>query len=118
MNAEEKKAIELIKQHLSNDTSCMALVTDPSFSYGTLTSSCSGFMEFFLAFSKNDETMSITADHDVVTELAKIDKQRDKSKQKLKSCKTLRVLNFCLMFFSANSQKGENDIFSYPFTRH
>ena len=68
MNAQEKKAIELIKQHVFMDAGSYQ---------GFINYGWYGFMNFYLAFSKNNETMSTTADHNVTIQLAQIDKQRD-----------------------------------------
>ena len=72
MNAEEKKAIELIKQHLPKDTPYIGSSYQKLIEGG-----CYGFMEYYLQYSKIEETMSTTADYNVAIQLAQIDKQRD-----------------------------------------
>ena len=66
----EQQAQQLIKQHLSK--------VAPS--YRELTSSESqftGFMNYYLKHSRNDETMSTSADYFVMMRLAQIDQLRD-----------------------------------------
>ena len=68
MNSLEKEAKELIKQLVSNDAPSYQNLSQKNFP---------GFMEYYLFHSKNDKTMSTTADYDVTMKLAEIDKQRD-----------------------------------------
>ena len=64
----EKRAQEIIKQHLSIDVR----------SYEELKSfRATGYMEHYLGLSKNDQTMLSTADYNVMLELASIDQFRD-----------------------------------------
>ena len=72
MNAEEKKANKLIKQHLSKDTQGNGFSYQECIQYGFC-----GFTGYYLQYSRNEETMSTTADYNVTMQLAKIDKQRD-----------------------------------------
>ena len=72
MNAEEKKANKLIKQHLSKDTQGIGFSYQECIQYGFC-----GFMEYYLQHSRNEETMSTTADYNVTIKLAQIDKQRE-----------------------------------------
>ena len=76
MKAEEKEAKELIKQHVSKDAPSYQNLSQGNFY---------GFMGYYLSHSKNNQTMSTTADHDVTIKLAKIDKLRDDKKERLLS---------------------------------
>ena len=71
MNTEEKKAIEIIKQYLPTDTQVA-----PSYQE-LLQRGYYGFMHYYLQGSKNDASMSNTADYNTTITLAQIDKQRD-----------------------------------------
>ena len=72
MSSKEKKAIELVKQHLPKSTPCIG------YPYKDLIRlRHSGFVSYYLQFSQNAETMSTTADYNVTMQLAQIDKQRD-----------------------------------------
>ena len=64
----EKQAQKLIKQHLSKDA--------PSYQE-SIQLGYYGFLHYFLQFSINEETMTTSADFDVVMKLAHIDQQRD-----------------------------------------
>ena len=78
MTTEEKKAQQLIKQHLSKDAPsyqeliqhARTTVDDPYF----------GYMHFYLDHSKNYQTMSSTADPKVTMELARIDQVENSKK--------------------------------------
>ena len=74
MHAEEKKAIELIKQHLLMDTSAVPCYQE------ILQRGYYGFMHFYLQDSKNDALMSTTANYNATIKLAQIEKQRDNKK--------------------------------------
>ena len=71
MNAQEKKAIELIKKYWPED------ISDNDSYQDLIEHGYYGFGNYYLALSKNNETMSTTADYNVAIQLAKIDKQRD-----------------------------------------
>ena len=78
MNAEEKKAHELINQHLPKFPISSPGESPPKYTYQKLVQlGVSGFVNYYLAFSLNDQTMSTTADYNVTVKLAEIDKQRD-----------------------------------------
>ena len=66
----EKRAQEIIKQHLSIDV--------PSYEYLKSVGS-TGFMDVYLLHSKNDHTMSTSADYNIMLELASLDQFRDHS---------------------------------------
>ena len=60
----EQEAQQLIKQHLSRDAPSYQELVQRRFT---------GFMNYYLAYSTNDQTMSTTADYDVTMQLATID---------------------------------------------
>ena len=68
----EQWAQEIIDQELSTNASSYEEVKN-KLGY-------TGFMEVYLQYSKNNQTMSSTADYNVMLELASIDKFRDHSK--------------------------------------
>ena len=65
----EQRAQQIIKRHLSLNAPSYEEVKN-EFGY-------SGFMNSYLQLSKNKQTMSSTADYNVMLELASIDKFRD-----------------------------------------
>ena len=65
----EQRAQQIIKQHLSIIASPYEKVKN-ELGY-------TGFMHYYLQHSQNDQTMSTTADYNVMLELASIDKFRD-----------------------------------------
>ena len=70
MTTLEQQAQQLIKQHLSADAPSYQELTSYEIPF-------SGFMEYYLQISKNEETMSTTADYGVTMKLARIDQPRD-----------------------------------------
>ena len=70
MTTLEQQAQELIKQHLSKDAPSYQVLNSYEHPFY-------GFMEYYLFHSKNDETMSTTADYGVTMKLARIDQPRD-----------------------------------------
>ena len=68
----EQRAQQIIKQHLSLDA--------PSYEEVKNKIGYTGFMHCYLQFTKNNQTMSSTADYNVMLELASIDKFRDQNK--------------------------------------
>ena len=65
----ERRAQEIIKQYLSIDA--------PSYEDVKNKHGYTGYMEVYLRNSRNDQTMSSTADYNVMLELASIDQFRD-----------------------------------------
>ena len=65
----EKRAQQIIKQHLSMDA--------PSYEEVKNKLGFTGYMDVYLQHSQNDQTMSSMADHDVMMELARIDQFRN-----------------------------------------
>ena len=63
----EQRAQDIIKQHLSMDTPSYEEVKSDGFT---------GYMEVYLQYSRNIESMSSTADYNVMLELASIDQFR------------------------------------------
>ena len=66
----DQRAKEIIKQHNSLNV--------PSYE-GVKTGEYTGFMHVYLSYSKNNHTMSSSADNNIVLELASIDQFRDQS---------------------------------------
>ena len=75
MIAEEKQAKALIKKHLGRDAPSYQELTSYENPY-------TGFMDFYLEHSRNDEKMTTSADYDVTMTLAEIDQSRDNIKKK------------------------------------
>ena len=68
----EKRAQKIIKQYWSEE-----LGDAPSYKEVKKELGATGFMEVYLVLSKNYQTMSNTADYNVMLELASIDQFRD-----------------------------------------
>ena len=66
----EQKAQQLIRQQLSLDVPSHQELIQLEYT---------GFMHYYLHFSKKDLTMSTTADHDTTMKLAHIDQPGDKN---------------------------------------
>ena len=66
MTTLEQEAQQLIKQHLSKDAPSYQKLRSYKNPYY-------GFVEYYLQFSRNFQTMSTTADYDVTMKLASID---------------------------------------------
>ena len=64
----EQRAQQIIKQHLSMDTPCYEEVKSGGFT---------GYMNVYLQYSTNYQTMSSAADYNVMLKLASIDQFRD-----------------------------------------
>ena len=65
----ERRAQQIIKQHLSRNA--------PSYEEVKNKHDYTGFTEAYLRHSKNNQTMSTTADYNVMLKLASVDKLRD-----------------------------------------
>ena len=67
----EQRAQQVIKHELSIDS--------PSYEEVTNKFGCTGFMDCYLRLSKNNQTMSTSADFHVMLELASIDQFRNQN---------------------------------------
>ena len=64
----EQRAQEIIEQHLSKNA--------PSYEDVKNKHGYTGYMNVYLSFSKNNQTMSSAAEYNIMLELASIDKSR------------------------------------------
>ena len=67
----EQRAQKIIKQNFS--------LNIPSYEEAKNKYGYNGFMEIYLRYSRNDQTMSTSADYNVMLELASIDKFRNQN---------------------------------------
>ena len=86
MTTMERRAQQLIKLHCAHVQ--LFRSTIPSYQEMKDTLRFSGFMECYLRHSKNDQTMTSTADYSVTLELARIDQSRNPIKFCNSRCKT------------------------------
>ena len=70
----EQRAQEIIKQHLSKNAPSYEEVKSVGFT---------GYMDVYLRYSGNDQTMSSAAEYNVMLELASIDQFRDQNTTQL-----------------------------------
>ena len=67
----EQRAQQIIEQHFSFDV--------PSYKEVKNEHGYTGFMDIYLRYSKNDQSMSTSADYNVMLELASIDQFRNQN---------------------------------------